>query len=169
MDISLDTGKFYKAKGSNLGEIVYFYTFSRHVSVHSPLTKKEMKEMVGDFEERFNTYFSKVVKKTFNHELFSVTQTKAGIQFKVDNRKWQWLTIPPIRHDGCQIYVSAVITVQTEKDLNLMKIKNSSLLNKMEESNEYASILLFDHSHLKMLFTDFKDQDFFIREFCYIR
>ena len=96
-------------------------------------------------------------------------QTKAGIQFKVDNRKWQWLTIPPIRHDGCQIYVSAVITVQTEKDLNLMKIKNSSLLNKMEESNEYASILLFDRSHLKMLFTDFKDQDFFIREFCYIR
>lgn len=169
MNISLNTGKFYKAKGSNLGEIVYFYTFSRHVSVHSPLTKKQLKEMVGDFEYRFNEYIKKAISKNFKHRHFGVIKAKSEFQFKEDERKWGWLTFFPRRYDGCQIYVNAIVVLRTKKDLNFMKLKHGRILNKMEKSNEHASVLLFDHAHMKMLFSDFKDKDFFIREFCYIR
>jgi hypothetical protein len=169
MKISLNTGKFYKAKDSNLGEIAFFYSFSRHVSVHSPLTKKQLKEMVGDFEDRFNEYIKKAITKTFKHDHFEVVEAKSEFQFREDKRKWGWLTFFPRRYDGCQIYVNAIVVLRTKQDLNFMKIKHGRMLNKIEESTEYTSVLLFDHSHLKMLFSDFKDKDFFIREFCYIR
>ncbi len=169
MDLNLNSGKFTKTD-NNHGEASYFFCFSRHVSVNAPLTKKQMAEMVSDFQERFTVYVNKVIDKNYAHnEHFYVSAFSCEFQLKVDKRKYDWLNFLWRRYDGCQIYVNALVTVKTRHNLNYMKMKYACMLNSMTEEKEYIPNLIFGRNHLRDVFTDFKTDDFFIQNFCYIR
>lgn len=168
MSIEINTGQIIK-NDDGTGSISYFYSFSNHVSLNYPLTNKQIEEMVNDASDRFKKYMQKTISQLGPHDDFEVKNLNSEIRYRVDRKKWQWLSLPPWRYDGCQIYTSAVLTIKTKEQINRLKIKNSSLVDALKSNQKKVTEMIFDYDHIKYVFKDFKESDFFLREFCYIR
>lgn len=167
--IHICTGEFNKnLKGQ--GSTEHFFTFSNHVNIYTDsFSKKEVESCVNTIKEQYLSYLKRVVSKNnLNEDGVNIKDLNIHMSYNLDKPSKSF-NIFRRRYGGFRISTNILLNLETVDTVNCVKLKNYKLIECLSTNSPCATRSLFLVDNIMDTFIQFANNNYFLREHCYVR